>query len=135
MVRHPPGGQPRGDIDIRVNVEREAVQEHHDRPVGRTFLVVGDVENAGIGVMKWFQPARRGGTRGCRGLSGLGKNRSRFELHGCNSRYGCFENEATLAIDGFGHQFSEINHLTCETLDSETKIAKAVYGDYTAKFR
>src|ERR1700731_2999891 len=85
--------------------------------------------------MKRFQPTRRGGTRGCCGLSGLGKNRSRCELHGCNSRYGCSENEATLAVEGFRHQFSEINRLTCEALDSETKIAKAVHGNYTAKVR
>jgi hypothetical protein len=32
------------------------VQEHHDRSVRRTLLVISDVENAGIDVAERFHP-------------------------------------------------------------------------------
>ena len=58
------GGQPRRDIDIGMNVVGKAVQQHHDRAVRGAFLVVGDVEHAGIDVTKRLQPARGRRARG-----------------------------------------------------------------------
>jgi hypothetical protein len=80
------GGQERSDIHIRVNVVWKAVQEHRHRPVRRPFLVIGDVEHAGIDVTKRLQPTRGRCTHEGGGLSSLGKRRAGpDELHRCNS--------------------------------------------------
>ena len=51
-------GELRRDVDIGVNVVGKAVHQHHDRPVGRPRLVIGDVEHAGIDMAQRFQPLR-----------------------------------------------------------------------------
>ena len=51
-------GQLRRDVDIGVNVIGKAVHQHHGRPVGRSRLVIGNVENAGIDLTQRFQAFR-----------------------------------------------------------------------------
>jgi hypothetical protein len=57
-----------GHIYIEVNVVGEAVHQHHDRSVDRTGLEIGDVESAGVGLAKRFEPFRRRCARKARGM-------------------------------------------------------------------
>jgi hypothetical protein len=40
------------DLDVAVDVIREAVQEQHGPPVSRTHLVETDIQNAGLDLLK-----------------------------------------------------------------------------------
>ena len=48
----------RRHVHIGVDVVGKAVQQHHDRPVRGSRLVIGDVENAGFDMMQRLEPMR-----------------------------------------------------------------------------